>query len=344
MAELSRRDVLKVLGGGAVATALSPLVNLTRVLSASLYEDQLPPPTPLGRVAEISAELRESPTRKSRLVRSLRRDVMLQLDSQVVGQAVHPSNDVWFKTEGGYVYSSVVQPVQDIQNTPEPEKATDKFWGEVTVPFTDSRSAPNPDLRRAIRFYYTTVYRVVQAKQDAKAQWWYRLTDGWSRGGGLWVLAAHIRRIAPEDITPLSSSVTDKRVEVNLKTQTMVAYENGLQVHTTKVCSGSGGFGTPRGTHKVLFKTPTLRMIGGAGSNYYDLPGVPFCTFITWSGVAIHGAYWHNDWGRPRSHGCLNVPADVARFYWRWTIPEAPYEQAVYYTPRKIGGTVVVVK
>lgn len=344
MAEMNRREMLKMMGGAATAVALTPLMNLTRVLTASLHEDLKPPPTPLGRVAEISAEIRAEPTRKAKLVKGLRRDALITLDGQVEGQAVRANNNIWFKTEGGYAYSSAIQPVQEIENKPEPEKAKEKFWGEITVPFTDARTAANPDLRRAIRFYYTTVYRIVDAKQDAKAQWWYRVTDGWSRGGGLWVLASHIRRITPEEMTPLSPSVTDKRVEVNLKTQTMVAYENGSQVLSTIMCSGAYGFGTPRGTHKVLFKNPTLRMRGGSGANYYDLPGVPFCTFITWSGVAIHGAYWHNDWGRPRSHGCLNVPADVARWYWRWTSPEAPYQPSVFYTPRGSKATVVVVK
>ena len=82
-------------------------------------------------------------------------------------------------------------------------------------------------------------------------------------------------------------------------------------------------------------------MTGGEGSDYYDLPGVPFPTFITWTGVAIHGTYWHNDYGRPRSHGCINVTPAVALWFWRWTMPAAPYDSAWYYTPRDAVATVV---
>ena len=49
----------------------------------------------------------------------------------------------------------------------------------------------------------------------------------------------------------------------------------------------------------------------------FDLPGVPFDSY-SWGGVAIHGAYWHNDYGRPRSHGCVSVPSEVAKWVFRW--------------------------
>ncbi len=93
------------------------------------------------------------------------------------------------------------------------------------------------------------------------------------------------------------------------------------------------------GRFAIYSKLTSTRMTGPG----YDLPGVPFPTYITWKGVAIHGAYWHNDFGRPRSHGCLNVPAPVARWFWRWTTPSAPYEAAIYYAPKDAKGTVVQV-
>ena len=56
----------------------------------------------------------------------------------------------------------------------------------------------------------------------------------------------------------------------------------------------------------------------------YDLPGVPWCSFFTGTGVAFHGTYWHNDYGRPRSHGCVNLPSMDAKFIYRWTMPVVP--------------------
>jgi lipoprotein-anchoring transpeptidase ErfK/SrfK len=53
---------------------------------------------------------------------------------------------------------------------------------------------------------------------------------------------------------------------------------------------------------------------------------VPWSTFFTYEGIAIHGTYWHNDYGLPRSHGCVNVPIEVAKYIYFWTEPETPYE------------------
>lgn len=74
------------------------------------------------------------------------------------------------------------------------------------------------------------------------------------------------------------------------------------------------------------------------------MPGVGFPIFLTWDGVAIHTAYWHNDFGTKRSHGCPNVPAAVSRWVWRWTSPFAPYNLAYYNTPRNMTGTRVIVR
>jgi lipoprotein-anchoring transpeptidase ErfK/SrfK len=68
-------------------------------------------------------------------------------------------------------------------------------------------------------------------------------------------------------------------------------------------------------------------MIGGVGSNYYDLPGIGFTSYFTAKGVAIHGTYWHNDYGRPRSHGCVNTPTAAAQWIYRWSQPQVPYDE-----------------
>lgn len=343
MTSISRRQLLRMAGSITTAAAISPFTNVPSALGAGIDPDPEAPPTSLGRVANWSVEIREKPDRKAKLVRSARRDELLKLVEQIYGDAVMPHNAYWYKTDDGYVYSSWVQPVRDIKNPAEPDKAAGKFWGEITVPFSDSRFAPDPKAGRSMRLYYTTVFRVIAAVKGKDDEWWYRLQDGVTYSPGPYIPAAHLRRIDPAELTLLSPDVTDKRIEVNLKDQTITALENNKEVLKARVASGYGGFRTPSGTHKVLFKNPTARMIGGSGADFYDLPGVPFPTFITWSGVAIHGAYWHNDFGRPRSHGCLNVTADVARWFWRWTTPVAPYDVATYYTPKGSPATVVTV-
>ena len=55
-----------------------------------------------------------------------------------------------------------------------------------------------------------------------------------------------------------------------------------------------------------------------AAADFYDLPGVPWVSYFHWWGVSIHGTYWHNDYGEPHSHGCINLPSATA-----WCSPTA---------------------
>jgi len=81
-------------------------------------------------------------------------------------------------------------------------------------------------------------------------------------------------------------------------------------------------------------------MVNGslASSWGYDLPGVPWVCYFTEEGVAFHGTFWHNDFGRPRSHGCINLLSETAKWLYRWTLPAVPYEEQL---ASKVGGTAV---
>lgn len=342
MSRLSRRRLLKLTAAAAVA---SPIFCVRRAWGASGFDPIAPepPPAPLGRVTNETLKMRALPTTQSGIVTQLIRDQVLLLDSQVVGQEVFEGNPLWYGTREGFVYSAYVQPIEPVLNDPDPDAARRRYWAEVTVPFTDARATPDPAARAVERFYFTCAFRVVGAQQDSGGGWWYRVQEGWGYVPGPWVRAEHLRFFPPEDLTPISPDMRDKRIFVDLTEQTMTCFEEGRGVLTCKVSSGYGDFGTPVGRHRVLFKVPAQRMKGGTGNDAYNLPGVAFPTYLTWSGVAVHSAYWHNDFGRRRSHGCLNVPADVARWVWRWTSPAAPYTSAIYYTPAGAQGTVVEV-
>ena len=72
---------------------------------------------------------------------------------------------------------------------------------------------------------------------------------------------------------------------------------------------------TPRGTFTVFRKTPSRYMQGplpGIANDYYDLPGVPWNLYFTEQGAVIHGAYWHDSFGSPYSHGCVNADPKTA--------------------------------
>jgi lipoprotein-anchoring transpeptidase ErfK/SrfK len=68
------------------------------------------------------------------------------------------------------------------------------------------------------------------------------------------------------------------------------------------------------------WKIISKNMTAGDESSGYSTPAVPWCTYIQ-GGVAIHGAFWHNAYGEPRSHGCVNVSPEDAKWIFRWTLP-----------------------
>lgn len=108
-----------------------------------------------------------------------------------------------------------------------------------------------------------------------------------------------------------------KRIEVNLTTQTLRAYEGGKVVYTTVISSGIKRYPTVTGTYRIYAKLLSQRMRGGTGADRYDLPNVPNVMYF-YKGYAIHGTYWHNNFGRPMSHGCVNANLKAATWLYKW--------------------------
>ena len=119
-------------------------------------------------------------------------------------------------------------------------------------------------------------------------------------------------------------------------TQSVTAFEGDGAVLMARCSSGGKGTKTPLGQFLTFHKGPTIHMTndGEAGAGHgYDLPGVPWVSFFTGTGISFHGTYWHNDYGTPRSHGCVNLlPAD-AKFIYRWTSPVVPADTQYLYKP-----------
>jgi len=127
--------------------------------------------------------------------------------------------------------------------------------------------------------------------------------------------ANHIRLIPSFELAPLSPHVppSAKRLEVHLDEQIVIAYEWNIPVFMSRAATGgkfsNGDFTTPKGRHIIYSKRGSRHMAAGdrAAANSYDLPGIPWISYITEDGIAFHGTYWHNDFGHPRSHGCVNL-------------------------------------
>lgn len=101
-------------------------------------------------------------------------------------------------------------------------------------------------------------------------------------------------------------------LDVNLSTQYMTVYRGNTPVLGTYVSTGRPEFDTPTGTFHINSKVPSQTMSGVLGGEYYNVPNVPYVMYFTDRGHAIHGAYWHNNFGHVMSHGCVNLPLDVA--------------------------------
>lgn len=103
-------------------------------------------------------------------------------------------------------------------------------------------------------------------------------------------------------------------IDINLSNQTLTAFEGSTPVFSTLISSGST-FPTPVGTYSILYRVRSQRMTGPG----YDLPNVPWVMYFTNRGHAIHGAYWHNNFGTPMSHGCVNMRPDEAQWLYNFT-------------------------
>ncbi|MBN1955749.1 MAG: L,D-transpeptidase [Anaerolineae bacterium] len=330
----SRREFLQH-GSAALIGLMFPV--LPRLNLSALPNS---PPTSFGRIATWWAQsVHRHPSAETTVVARKGRDEVIPLYAAVAGVPPWPSNRTWYRTDGGFIHSGYVQPVEwDLQRQVVTEVSEAGFWGQVSVPYARACSRPGSS-HVSNRLYYGTVYRVVRAEQDGRGRWWYQLAEGYAYGPGAYVPAWSLRRIDSTTVLPIPArNFGEKWIEIDLTKQWMTCFEGETVVFETPVSSGVGGL-TPRGEYRVLAKRHAQRMVGAD----YDLPGVPFPVYFTPSGIAIHGTYWHNDYGRPHSHGCINVPDAAAQWVFRWTEPTMPYDLHTLQASRGEGTRVVVV-
>lgn len=116
----------------------------------------------------------------------------------------------------------------------------------------------------------------------------------------------------------------EKWIEISLSEQKLRAWEGNRIVMEYSI-SGGKWAPTPKGDFRIWYKTKNQRMRGGSKElgTFYDLPNVPHNMFFN-GPYAVHGAYWHNNFGQPMSHGCVNEPLDKAAWLFEWAGPILP--------------------
>jgi hypothetical protein len=126
------------------------------------------------------------------------------------------------------------------------------------------------------------------------------------------------------------STGDEKHIWVSLNTQHLYAYQGPNLVYSFPISSGKW-HPTPTGDFRIWIWLRYTRMTGGdpAKGTYYNLPNVPFTMYFAndvvqkTDGYSLHGAYWHNNFGHPMSHGCINLPVQDAEQLYYWTNPTA---------------------
>jgi hypothetical protein len=165
---------------------------------------------------------------------------------------------------------------------------------------------------------------------EANGRKWYKIVfDEWIRYPERvttdWYVAAdfvkEFKLPGAEEYVEGVTPATNKRIVVDRSEQMLYAYDDDVLFMKQSVSTGLDDMPTPRGTFKIFKKLPSRYMQGplpGISDDYYDLPGVPWTMYYTEQGGAFHGAYWHNNFGKQWSHGCVNLPGDKAEQLYLW--------------------------
>ncbi len=147
----------------------------------------------------------------------------------------------------------------------------------------------------------------------------------------------------------LGVSNSAKRIEVDLTKQKLYAYEGENKVFEFPVSTGKWNK-TPTGVFRIWIKLRYTFMTGGSQAlgTYYYLPNVPYTMFFAnddyprSDGYGIHGAYWHNNFGHPMSHGCINMKEeDVAQLY-DWAEPDLNGSRSIKSSPENPGTEIII--
>ncbi len=333
----SRRDFLKLGGVAAGGLLLRPDKNLS---VPRLQE--FPQADHLARVVSDS-HVRALPDINSAIVDTVYEDDVLPWIREVVGE--FPQADIrrWVETPIGYVWSPFMQPVKNTPSQPADALFQSSsgvgMWVEVCVPWVEVTVESGPyapwlqtrmyEYYQPVRLVYNQIFWVDDIRTNADGQKIYRLTELYGTYGDVFLGPAEaFRRIEPEEVAPISPDVEDKVVEVNLRRQTVQAFEEGREVFYARCSTGLSGeeTETPIGLyHQIWRKTISIHMSGNIASGY-DTPGIGWTTLFVGEGVAFHATFWHNAYGAKRSHGCVNLRPEDAKWIWRWTTPHVPYD------------------
>jgi lipoprotein-anchoring transpeptidase ErfK/SrfK len=148
--------------------------------------------------------------------------------------------------------------------------------------------------------------------------------------GGSWIADDEVARVRIAEKMPGWANDGEKWIDINVTRQILVAYEGTKPVYATLVSTGEAGLDDPkttkstaRGIFRIHTKHITATMDSKVVGEEFELRDVPYVQYFH-EGYALHAAYWHDVFGQPKSHGCINLAPEDARRLFFWTEPQVP--------------------
>ncbi|MCD6528507.1 L,D-transpeptidase family protein [bacterium] len=216
-----------------------------------------------------------------------------------------------------------------------PEKS---FYVKIATPVLRIRSAPTVKSRVVRLVKKGMIFEIEKEIREGENVWYKikqpkylrypeRITSDW------FIAAKHtkhggeklVERVKEKEIYSFfpDTEPQDKWIKVDLSEQFLQAFEKDKLVFSTYISSGLNlpGYRNQPGDYRIVKKVLSTYMQGPLPGDrykdYFDLPGIPYNMFFTWRGHALHGTYWHNNFGHRHSHGCINLTIeDAEKLYW----------------------------
>ena len=304
------------------------------------------PETDLGLIARVATkqvDIRSRPSDEAPIVGNRFRDQLIHIYEEL-----HPAdapkyyNTLWYRIWGGYIHSGHLQIVSIKLNDIKPWINPAGELGEITVPYSTAFQFNRLNgwfPWRGSRLYYSSTHWATSVDEGPDGKAWYQITNELSDTEKYFIPAEHLRIIPPQEYAPTTLDIPadKKRIEVSLNGQLVKAFEYDQQIFSARISSGipraqihPDGYpsATPKGRFVIYSKMPSKHMGSVAGGpeveegGGFTLPGVPWTIFFkSPGGYALHGTYWHNNFGLQMSHGCVNMRNEDALWLFCWSTP-----------------------
>jgi len=216
-----------------------------------------------------------------------------------------------------------------------------EIGSKVEFPFAIVRS-PSAKFKDGTTAEYRSALPLSGKQQFVSGILFYETTDQ------RWISDRVASRVEPAKKMPKWGKQGEKWIDINITKQTLVLYEGETPVFATLVSSGEAGLesaesttATKRGIFRIHTKHVTATMSSSEVGEEFELQDVPYVQYFDAEGHALHAAYWHDRFGVPKSHGCINLSPEDARRIFFWTEPRLPIGWHGVLSP--LTGTVVFV-